>query len=309
MPADTSPRSIETIKSRTEKTKDFTMDQRSISSSTKITPVNSASPGIEAGTCERLDPYGLPLQPNPTNDHLDPLNFNQYTKLCCLLVVFIYSLLIVYSTTVYIPVTLALQTQFNASYQDISWSIATPSLGLSISPLISRPFADTYGRRIVLIISISIAIIASGCASIQSIKLSGYMAARFFQGLGTGPGLNVGLAILDDISWSHERGFRIGLWVMGTTIGAPLGLLIGGFLGEANQFWSSYHLVILYSVLLALIIITLPETLYPRDLIVAETPMALTESHITPSNGVETIKRTKNIPLWVRKTSTPTHNS
>ncbi|CAI7631374.1 unnamed protein product [Penicillium viridicatum] len=285
------------------------MDQICLSSSTKMTLVDSASPGIEAGTCERLDPYGLPLQPNPTNDHLDPLNFDQYTKLCCLLVVFFSSLLIIYSTTVYIPVTLALQTQFNTSYQDIAWSIATPSLGLSISPLLSKPFADTYGRRIVLITSVSIAIIASGCASIQSIKLGGYMACRFFQGLGTGPGLNVGLAILDDISWGHERGFRIGLWVMGTTIGAPLGIIIGGVLGEANQFWSSYHLVILYSVLLALIIITLPETLYPRDLIVTETWMALTESHITPGNGVATMKRTKDIPLWVRKASTPTPNS
>ena len=32
-----------------------------------------------------------------------------------------------------------------------------------------------------------IALVASGCTSIKSISLNGYMAARFFQGFGTGP--------------------------------------------------------------------------------------------------------------------------
>lgn len=198
------------------------------SSTTKMKDIESTPQEVEEGTTERLDPYGVPLEPTPTDDPLDPLNFSQTSKTCCLIIAFFYSFLLIYSTTVYIPVTLDLQTQFRTSYTAIAWSVAMPSLGLSLGMLLAKPFADSYGQRIVLLVSASIAIWASGCASIRSINLGGFMACRFFQGIGTGPGLNVGLAILGDISWGHERGFRIGLWVMGTTIGAPVGILSKG---------------------------------------------------------------------------------
>lgn len=197
-------------------------------SAIKMKDTGSTPQEVEEGTTERLDPYGVPLEPTPTNDPLDPLNFSQTPKTCCLIVAIFYSFMLIYSTTIYIPVTLDLQAQFRAPYTAIAWSVAMPSLGISLSMLLAKPFADSYGRRIVLLVSASIAILASGCASIRSINLSGFMASRFFQGIGTGPGLNVGLAILGDISWGHECGFRIGLWVMGTTICAPAGILSEG---------------------------------------------------------------------------------
>ena len=77
-----------------------------------------------------------------------------------------------------------------------------------------------------------IAIIASGCTSIRGISLGGYMAARFFQGIGSSPAATVGLSIINDISFEHERGFRIGLWVMAI----DLGLLFGGMSKEQFTF-------------------------------------------------------------------------
>ncbi|OQE02518.1 hypothetical protein PENSOL_c002G00173 [Penicillium solitum] len=242
------------------------------SSAIKMKDTGSTPQEVEEGTTERLDPYAI-----------------------------FYSFMLIYSTTIYIPVTLDLQAQFRAPYTAIAWSVAMPSLGISLSMLLAKPFADSYGRRIVLLVSASIAILASGCASIRSINLSGFMASRFFQGIGTGPGLNVGLAILGDISWGHERGFRIGLWVMGTTIGAPVGILIGGLLGEVNQFWASYHLTILYFILLVLIIVTLPETLYPRDLMVSQTSMCLADNTTTPNHQIAEIQRTREIRVWTVK--------
>ena len=47
--------------------------------------------------------------------------------------------------------------------------------------------------------------------------LSGYMAARFFQGLGVAPGATVGLAAINDMFYEHERGQKIGLWVLAMT--------------------------------------------------------------------------------------------
>jgi MFS family permease len=51
------------------------------------------------------------------------------------------------------------------------------------------------------------------------------MAARFSQGIGASPAATVGLSIINDLSFEHERGFRIGLWVMAIDLGG----LCGGF--------------------------------------------------------------------------------
>ena len=75
-----------------------------------------------------------------------------------------------------------------------------------------------------MIIGTTIALISSGCTSIRSISYGGYLAARFFQGFGIGPAANVGLSIVNDVSWEYERGFRVGLWALS----ANMGTLVGG---------------------------------------------------------------------------------
>lgn len=47
----------------------------------------------------------------------------------------------------------------------------------------------------------------------------GYMAARFFQGLGVSPAATVGLAIINDLFFEYQRGQKIGLWVLAIDMG------------------------------------------------------------------------------------------
>lgn len=132
--------------------------------------------------------------------------------------------MLTYFTTAPIPSFAFLQEQLNIDYSQVSWSFALPCLGLAAGPLLVGALADTYGRRPVLIASTALAVLASGCTAIKSISYGGYMAARFFQGLGAGPAANVGLVTINDLSWEHQRGFRVGLW----TISANLGTCLGG---------------------------------------------------------------------------------
>lgn len=132
--------------------------------------------------------------------------------------------MLTYFTTTIIPSFSYLEEQLGISYNQVSWTFAIPCLGLATGPLLVGALADTYGRRPVLIASTSLAVLASGCTGIKSISFSGYMAVRFFQGLGAGPAANIGLLIINDISWEHQRGFRVGLW----TIAANMGTCLGG---------------------------------------------------------------------------------
>lgn len=112
-----------------------------------------------------------------------------------------------------------------------------------------------------------VALIASGCTSITNLGYSSYMAARFFQGFGASPAATVGLGIINDISFEHERGFYIGLWAMSIDLGGLVGGFIGGFLATIDQYWCAYVTTILYGALLLAELLFLPETLYPRALV------------------------------------------
>jgi MFS family permease len=196
-------------------------------SSTHEKPTEPITHDAEDGIVHavKLDPFGNPLYPAPTSDPMDPLNWPKFQKYICITIVCIYYFLFTYHTTAPIPSFSLLQEQFDATYTQVNWTFAIPSLGLALGPLFCSSLADIYGRRVVIIGGTMIALIASGCTSIHGINISQYMAARFFQGFGCSPAATVGLSIINDVSWEHERGFRIGLWVMAIDLGG----LCGGF--------------------------------------------------------------------------------
>jgi MFS family permease len=179
----------------------------------------------EAGQTKpiRLSPSGSPLYPAVTEDPLDPLNWNFVQKYTCIVIACFAYCLLTYFTTAPVPSFTELEVQFDTTYTKVNWSFAVPCLGLAIGPLITSSLAETYGRRIVLIASTAVAVVASGCTSLHGNSLSGYMAARFFQGLGAGPSANIGLTVINDLSFEHERGFRVGLWAMSANVGTVLG--------------------------------------------------------------------------------------
>jgi MFS family permease len=183
-----------------------------------------------------LDPLGKELFPTPTVDPLDPLNWPTWRKYICITIVmymyflFTYSLLCLpsdlrYITTTTVPSFILLQDQFQATYTEINWTLAIPALGLATGPLFWSSFADIYGRRLIMILGSLFSLIATGCTSLRNISYGGYMAARFFQGFAVAPAATVGLSIINDLSWEHERGFRVGLWVLAIDLGAVFGPL------------------------------------------------------------------------------------
>ncbi|EED14835.1 MFS transporter, putative [Talaromyces stipitatus ATCC 10500] len=269
-------------------------------------PVIATPTTIEAtGYLHKLDPKGNPLSPTPTNDPKDPLNWSLLRKSTCLFIVVYSYFLLTYFTTAPIPSFGFLEEQLNINYSQVSWTFALPCLGLAIGPLLVGSLADTYGRRPVLIACTALAVVASGCTSIKTINYGGYMATRFFQGLGAGPSANIGLVIIHDISFEHERGLRIGMWTIAANAGTVLGGVFGGLLATSGE-WVAYHVTILFAVLLAVQYLFLPETLYPRAAVLHQenqmmdadkTAIAITEPISKKSRlGCFVIRKAPNVP-------------
>lgn len=154
--------------------------------------------------------------PQPTQDPGDPLNWTTWNKNCILgIVMFKYVLrsfmlpkdtadslmnryfMFTYITTTTIPSFLELQQLYNITYSQVTWTVAVPSLGLCLGPLIWSSFSEIYGRRLIFIIGTTLALLATiGTASATNYPT--YMAARALQGLGASPGGSVGMAIINE---------------------------------------------------------------------------------------------------------------
>ena len=242
----------------------------------------------------RLDPAGSPVSPSPTTDALDPLNWPLWRKYVCIIIACYSYFLMTYLTTAPIPSFFLLEEQFDATYSETNWTFAISAFGLIFGPLLSGGLADIYGRRICLIVTTSVTLLASGCTSIHGQTISAYMFERFLQGLGAGSACNLGLSIINDVSFQHERGQRVGLWAIAANLGTFLGGVFGGFLVSINQYWVAYQVSIAYAVLLLLAVFALPETLYPRK------PMLQLEFG-TPGSmpGDAPSPRTRQLPFFV----------
>lgn len=175
-----------------------------------------------------------------------------------------------YITTTTVPAFPWLETYYDATLEQVNWTVAIPALGLALGPLIWSSPADIIGRRPIFIFGTIIALVATIGAGAAKTYPS-YMAARFFQGLGVSPAATVGLAIINDIFFEHERGQKVGLWVLAIDLGLLCGPLIGGFVDLAGSLWIQWVTAILFGVILIAEILFLPETLYPRDLMLSKT--------------------------------------
>lgn len=140
-------------------------------------------------------------------------------------------------------------------------------------PLFWSSLADIYGRRIIFIVGTIIALAATIGAG-GATDYGGYMAARFFQGFGVSPGATVGMATIGDMFFEHERGQKLGLWVLAIDAGLLVGPIIGGFMDLVSAAWIQWLTAIMFAVLLGLELCFMSETLYPRNHMLARLPVA-----------------------------------
>jgi MFS family permease len=132
------------------------------------------------------------------------------------------------------------------------------------------------------------------------------MAARFFQGLGVSPASTVGLAAINDMFFEHERGQKIGLWVLAIDSGLLVGPLFGGFVNIVSAAWCQWLTAIFFAVLLVLEILFMPETLYPRNHMLQHLPMVTADDEMAvdiekvgrrrSDAGAVNLPRTKKLP-------------
>ncbi|KAF2397897.1 MFS general substrate transporter [Trichodelitschia bisporula] len=205
------------------------------------------------------------LVPQPSDDPEDPFNWSWKKKHAVLLSLTFAALLTDWGMTWG-------STLFEA--QAIYWNKSIPTIANTLSGgiflqgpggLLAVPLTQRYGRLPVLFWSqflSCIVVIGAACST----SYAGFFACRTLQGFfNTAPQV-IGLTIVHDMFFFHERTRKINIWGASYLIGPYLGPFIAGFLIQKISWQKDFGvLAAFYGFSTLLIIIFGDETLYDRD--------------------------------------------
>ncbi|KAF2396118.1 MFS general substrate transporter [Trichodelitschia bisporula] len=230
------------------------------------------------------------LIPQPSDDPQDPLNWSWLKKHAVFASLlpgcFLTDWVITWGTTLF-------------EQQAMDWKMPVPAVANSISGaifmqgpggLLAVPLVQRYGRLPVLFWSQLLTLICTIGAA-QASSYSGFTACRTLQGFFGAPPQVVGLSIIHDMFFFHERARKINLWAFSFLIGPYLGPFISGLLAAKLTWRDNFGVLCgFYGLSVLGILLVGDETLYER-----ESPR---KYHIHPNPTVERIFRLTGIAGW-----------
>lgn len=118
----------------------------------------------------------------------------------------------------FIPAFLQMSLFFHRSIDDLTYLVGAYTLMMGVGVLFWNPLADRFGRRPILLLSLSECLVAT-CGAAASKSYGSMMAARIFQGFGICAPLSLGAAYMKEMYPPRNRGTALGVWTLSITCG------------------------------------------------------------------------------------------
>ncbi|KAK7961734.1 chloramphenicol resistance protein [Apiospora aurea] len=164
------------------------------------------------------------------------------------------------SANIYFPALGALQTDLQASAQNINLTITAYLVLQAVAPALLGDLADTVGRQPVFLLMFAVYAAANVGLARQS-DFVALLLLRMLQSLGCSATVAVSYGVVADVATASERGGMLGFAMIATNLGPALAPLIGGGLiaglGWRSVFW---FLAICGVLVLSITLLFLPET-------------------------------------------------
>ena len=153
------------------------------------------------------------------------------------------SLIIVMLNNVTLNVALPeLSKDLGADNTELQWIVDSYALIFGGTLLVMGALGDRFGRKKALQAGLILVGIASLNAGLYSNSTREIIFARAMMGFGAALVMPATLSIVIVVFPPEERGKAIGIWTMMAGIGAPIGLLVGGWAVE-NYNWQMVFLI------------------------------------------------------------------
>ncbi|RMD45116.1 hypothetical protein DV735_g69, partial [Chaetothyriales sp. CBS 134920] len=216
------------------------------------------------------------LIPTPSRDPNDPLNWSKpyriYLAMVVCLAMFFCNFLAagptvaILETTIDFTGVLPTSPTFPGAISRVAYFFTTTALLQGTGNLLWMPFIVKYGRRPAYVISFicyTVTAIWAGVAKTYGNEL----AARIFMGFFAGAGECLAPLTISDIFFLHERGLYMAMYTVALSSGVSGGIIVAGLITISHSWRYIYYVATaLIGGLTVLVILTLPETTYIRDI-------------------------------------------
>lgn len=131
-----------------------------------------------------------------------------------------------------IPAFSDIAADLHVSLQTVSYLTTLQIALLAFAPLVWKPFANTYGRRPIFLLSLVGSLLGNvGCA--KSPSYSTMALCRAIVAFFISPAAAIGSAVVTEVFFKKDRARYVGLWTMMTILGVPIASVVMGFVATA----------------------------------------------------------------------------
>lgn len=188
---------------------------------------------------EQLNNQAKPAQTSDSPN--DPLNWPAWRRDVLLFTVGFNSFLCAALCPILATGFPAISESFGVSNQQVSFTIGIYMLGLGVGAAVWSPTAALFGRRPVYVAG-SVLLIASSAWAAASPSYASLIIARLVQGIASSPGEFLVSVTISEIYQPHERGFRLGVYMLLLAAGKSLAPLIGaGVIQRLGWRWALWY--------------------------------------------------------------------
>ncbi|KAL6452153.1 hypothetical protein SBY92_001410 [Candida maltosa Xu316] len=213
------------------------------------------------------DDSNIILQPQPSTNINDPLNWSTRKRRLQFLLLFIWGFLQSSTSNFTGPLYDAFVESLDVTYEDINNTAALCFTGLGLGVLIIQPCAAKYGKRVVYLSGTVVSLI--GCVVGGTAKnLTSLYLFNLLSGLGASPVDSIAEVSAADIHFQHERSTALAIMVMALYSGSYLAPVAAGYVtANPNLGWRwCFHIQsIIYGVLFIIMFFTFEDTTFKRD--------------------------------------------
>jgi MFS transporter, DHA1 family, multidrug resistance protein len=166
-----------------------------------------------------------------------------------------------FSIDTYLPSFPSIETEFGVGRALLSQSLAVYLAAFAVSTIFWGPVADRFGRRLVILLSVSFYALASiGCA--LSGNIHELLMMRVFQGLAASGGFIASRAMIRDVHDAKSAHKAMSLLTLLFVIAPAIAPILGGWLQGAYGWRSVFWFLTGFAFLLVLLSVRLTETLH-----------------------------------------------
>ncbi|KAI1304755.1 major facilitator superfamily transporter [Xylaria venustula] len=267
-------------------------------------PQTANAAGARGLKCDHSGPVPIILNPQPSDDPNDPLNWPLWQRD---VITFILSLTAIFATAlgpILAANTLTLSVWFSLNFTYIALLTGYFLLGVGVAGFFFVPSGRIWGKRHLFILGLVILIATSAWAGAVGHDYTSLLWARIIQGVGTAPFEGLVNAAVGDLYFVHQRGKRMALTNLAVFGGAFFTPILVGKITHTIKWWWTFNLVSIFcGASLIAVFLFVPETAYRRAASLNTDIVSFTSSEEHHGNDEE--KTANGQPSTSTTTSTP----